>query len=349
MNFKTCHIAGRDNNITFIRTMAMILVVLGHSLSPFINNFRGGGETRSWYLASTMWSIIYTFHMPLFMSVSGYLFYYEIERSMQLQIVERIRSIVIFIDKKIWRLVVPFILVMYLWRKPWSYLTGTQNMPKSIKEMLMFHTTGPLWYLYVLFAIFVFEKLFMWIIWARKNYVKIALVCMFVLAYWGYFMNGAVHHFMVYNFYFFIGIVINEHFDKLLKIRKTTINFLCILTICLTSFQLFFKIEEKNILMPLLSITIALTDIVIIYFLTSHLRNSQISELISVMDHHGMGIYLFHTEFIQVLALITVDLPRELAWLCTFFVSFLLAFLLTYLLKKMGVKMILDEFKSGQK
>lgn len=333
---ETEHVGVRDNNITFIRTMTMILVVLGHSFNII-------QQTESWGRIAQR--IIYTFHMPLFMSVSGYLFYYEIERSLQLQDGERKRNVLYFIYKKIWRLIVPFVLVMYLWKKPLSYLTGAQDIPGSIKELFMFHSTGHLWYLYVLFAIFVFEKLFMWCIWVNRNHLMITLIGMFVFAYLGYFMHGTVHHFMVYNFYFFIGIVINKYFDKILNLKKHISVFLFGLTLCTTVFLVFSQLADIIMLDALLHIGVALVDIVIIYALTAPLRNRQISEWISVMDKHGMGIYLFHTGFIQLLAKITAGLPINLAWLCIFIGSFLLSFFMTFLFKKVGIKMILGEFR----
>lgn len=347
MSAVTNHNAARDNNITFIRATAMILVVLGHSLSPFINNY--GEAAGSWCVAYIVRRIIYTFHMPLFMSVSGFLFYYEIERSFQIQVGERLENIISFIDKKIWRLVTPFILVMYLWRKPFLYFAGEGQMPKSIKEMLVFRTTGPLWYLYVLFIIFAFEKLFMWFIWTGKNRITIALVFMFVLAYLGYFTHGTVHHIMVYNFYFFIGIMIHKYFDRIQKIRKRTLWFLLVLTLCLTIFLTCFNTEDVNALTALLNMIVALADIIIIYFLTVGMRDRPIYKLISIAGNHGMGVYLFHSEFITVLVLMTEGMSRKLAWLCTFAGSFILSFFLTSALKKIGVKMILGEFKPKRK
>lgn len=64
-------------NITLLRTIAILLVVIGHITFVF---------TGSWVfkmpenpsIVIILCKLIYTFHMPVFISISGYLFYYTI-------------------------------------------------------------------------------------------------------------------------------------------------------------------------------------------------------------------------------------------------------------------------------
>lgn len=339
----------KENNITFIRAMAMILVVLGHSFAPFLENgvyWKTLGVVGTLNAADIIRGIVYSFHMPLFMSVSGYLFYYEIENSLQIcRNKERIKSIITFTYKKIWRLVVPFILVMYLWRKPLAYLLGTESKPDSLKSAIIFHTTGPLWYLYVLFAIFILEKIIMWFIWSNENHIKISLICMAAFAYLGYFMSGVVHHVLIYNFYFLIGITIHKYFEKIKKVSNAIVILLLAVSILLTSALLWGTNTDIAVIDILLQMVIAIIDIIIIYRLTVHLRHKDISKIILVLDSCGMGIYLFHTELIQLLVMLAVRLNIGIVWLLEFIGGFVLSLLLTYFLKKIGFKLILGEFR----
>lgn len=63
----------RSFEIDFIKAFAICLVVLGHSIQLF--NGTEYRMTQSFY-NNLIYKIIYSFHMPLFMLVSGYLYYY---------------------------------------------------------------------------------------------------------------------------------------------------------------------------------------------------------------------------------------------------------------------------------
>jgi len=67
----------RDITIDIVKAIAIILVVLGHSIQYAC------GEDYLKSLAfydNWLYKIIYSFHMPLFMCVSGWLFGYSIQR-----------------------------------------------------------------------------------------------------------------------------------------------------------------------------------------------------------------------------------------------------------------------------
>ena len=60
-----------------LKGIGIILVVLGHS----IQYCRKGDVNNIFLLDNVLFEFIYSFHMPLFMLVSGYLFYYSCERN----------------------------------------------------------------------------------------------------------------------------------------------------------------------------------------------------------------------------------------------------------------------------
>jgi len=82
----------RNLTIDFVRGIAIILVVLGHSIqfgsgSVYIVNVD--------YFDSLLFKVIYSFHMPLFALVSGYLFFWSMKKSTFLIIKEKIISLVV--------------------------------------------------------------------------------------------------------------------------------------------------------------------------------------------------------------------------------------------------------------
>lgn len=68
----------RNGYIDFLKGLTMLLVILGHALQY------GNGMsflTEEIYWDNLMMKVIYSFHMPLFISVSGYLFYFSVKRN----------------------------------------------------------------------------------------------------------------------------------------------------------------------------------------------------------------------------------------------------------------------------
>jgi fucose 4-O-acetylase-like acetyltransferase len=51
----------------------ILIVVLGHASSIFAGNYAGHNQVES-LIGETVHNIIYTFHMAVFMAISGYLF-----------------------------------------------------------------------------------------------------------------------------------------------------------------------------------------------------------------------------------------------------------------------------------
>lgn len=83
-----------------------------------------------------------------------------------------------FIRKKIKRLLVPFVIAMYCWRKPLLILADLkryQNMTSMeiLIDYISFGTTGSLWFLYTLFIIFILQRLLVSFIWKSERTIFI--------------------------------------------------------------------------------------------------------------------------------------------------------------------------------
>lgn len=68
----------RSKKIDFLKGIAIILVVFAHSIQ-----FSSGHYffEKNLYFENSIFKIIYSFHMPLFMIISGYLFYYSVAKN----------------------------------------------------------------------------------------------------------------------------------------------------------------------------------------------------------------------------------------------------------------------------
>lgn len=324
----------------------MIIVVFGHALDEFrVGGYYFDNATVSYSTTvfNVIRTVIYSFHMPLFMSVSGYLFYYEVKKSLNCK--NHLQSFNTFISKKIWRLVVPFIFIMYFWRKPISWLLNPQSRPTSVFDYIKFGTTGPLWYLYVLFGIFIIQKLLMWVVWKDDKHIVVAFAVFAAFCYAGMIFQSTIRFVLTFNFYFFLGALVNKEFDTVDCLNKRTTGVLIAIAVLL---EIVHVVGTGNALFDnLVSICQAVIILMAIWALTANIRDKKVSRIITVLDKNGMGIYLLHSEFLNIasLFLVRVVVPITGSLIITSVFGLLAAFLLTELIRKAHLGIILGEYR----
>ena len=136
----------------------VILVVIGHSTYYDIITHFGGikygmlmkeagiQDTIFHKFVNEITNYIYTFHMPVFISLSGSLFALGKKINMRA-----------LIAKKAKRLLIPFFVVWLFWNIPIKYFSGyydNVNIGKMIEQMI-FPSCVYLWYLECLFFVFI--------------------------------------------------------------------------------------------------------------------------------------------------------------------------------------------------
>lgn len=102
--------------ISFLQTFAIILVVIGHSLHEYPEN--NGFSTLAYHL-------IYSFHMPLFIFISGYLFRYT-------QINKGTQPYGLFFKKKSQRIMVPYLFLCAITFVPRTLMSAYADEPIDI-------------------------------------------------------------------------------------------------------------------------------------------------------------------------------------------------------------------------
>ncbi len=80
----------RDVSLDVAKGVLIFLVVWGHSIQ-FGFGYGYGEAGKYWY--DYIYRAIYTFHMPLFMAISGYLFYYSNKKPFKEVMISRLKSI----------------------------------------------------------------------------------------------------------------------------------------------------------------------------------------------------------------------------------------------------------------
>ncbi len=143
----------RDNGIDFLRALAALLVILGHVIQSANDNFD----------ELLLFKLIYSFHMPLFMFISGYLAWGTDSAS--------------FVRKRMLQLFVPFLSwsVIYSLLCNYAHLAHGDFYALATWWVGVFRSpdSGGLWFLWVLFlnsvGFFLFAK-------NRRKYFAYAFV-----------------------------------------------------------------------------------------------------------------------------------------------------------------------------
>ncbi len=145
----------RNILISFLQVFGIVLVVIGHSTF--------GAPTNPWFRA-----LIYTFHMPLFIFISGYLLRYSCERRNSSLFAMSLKERVSFLWNKVKRLLLPYWFISSVVFVPKALMSRFALRPVGFSfdeyiRMLIYpweNVIRPYWFLPTLFVIFVLVIIF---------------------------------------------------------------------------------------------------------------------------------------------------------------------------------------------
>lgn len=137
--------APRETWLDSLKGFAILLVILGHVLSGYMDAHTFSGAYASFYHVRT-W--IYSFHMPLFFLVSGFTFTLAYTREGQLKKGSFLRQLV-----NIFWIYVLFALLQW-WVKQIAADWVNQGYTLETLQKMFVEPLGNYWYLYVLFVFY---------------------------------------------------------------------------------------------------------------------------------------------------------------------------------------------------
>ena len=141
----------KDYRINNLRAIAILLVVFGHSIILYQNDWSLYSPPASVPFLNFVKELIDIIQMPLFISLSGFLFYFTYKRT----------SFFELIKKKASRLLVPYYFIGIFWMLPIRLLIGYPRyqglniVEIIIQKILMCEDNGHLWFLPFLFLCFI--------------------------------------------------------------------------------------------------------------------------------------------------------------------------------------------------
>lgn len=309
-----------------LKGILIMLVVLGHAIQEVL---------REACFDNHVWNIIYSFHMPAFMAVSGYLNYRTGDSS------EKRSSI---ISRRFQQLLIPFFI--------WALIRVLVNPPYTIHLFanIILYPDGSFWFLWVLFfisVIFIFGGWLSEITRIKQEYVNVASV--FILAGIMVLVNIRVlgFQFIAYYYLFYsFGYYLHKYSN--LVISNTFV--LLLLTIIWAVMAWFWNMHELPVFFSGITGPVTLVQYayrLLTAFIAICLLLGISPKLLNNMDglnipfvHLGkisLGIYTTHILLMPfVVSLLKKNGMTSLISLvvCSFIIALLLSCLLVWLMKK---------------
>jgi fucose 4-O-acetylase-like acetyltransferase len=304
-----------SHTVLIAKCIGIILVVIGHFTVP----------TSPIYWEKIK-NLIYSFHMPLFFLLSGYLFNYE---------KFEISSYIYIVSKKIKRLFAPFVSIALIFfaLKYFSAFFVKLQHPVTLDTFLLIFVNPVksymplLWFIYVLMLVFIFYPLLLCIF---KNSFYVFFVSIMLALFAGYVDFQPVQKMMLMLPYFSFGNVVkNINFDQI-KLNNAVYCF--VFFVILFALSYYFSVDN-----PIFRIIIAMSGSMSIVFLSSIILSYFDSGFVKHLEsigYYSMSIYLFHTLFVSAIRIISFQFFKIDLFLLVMLIAVCCGVLFPFLLEK---------------
>ena len=273
----------RLESLDIAKGIGILLVVVGHTMSPVME----GHSIIKW-----IYSIIYTFHMPIFFFISGYL---------ATKLVTKPVKKIELLKQRLVRLMIPYCswAVVYLPMKiVMSEHVRFSSEYKWYSFFLGNNPDGQLWFLYVLFVI----SVFMIFLVNTKNITLLTVVFVIgslfapLIPYSIGFTSISLTFSLYQVGFFFLGTLIALKCD----LNKTTSNLpaFVVSVIILTSYSVVLWIHKNEVWF--LQTTAAFCGVYICMYISNLLAKTHLKKPLSYLGKKSMEIYLLHGPLLVI-------------------------------------------------
>lgn len=201
-------------NISLLSFIALIFVILGHSGCIYAGIWDYKIFNNSSKIIKYITQYIYSFHMPLYMFISGYLYYYN------KVILGKYGSFKEFIKNKAKRLLIPYVITGIFFMIPIQmifkiYTDNYSFLYRVINEILLERRPAHLWFLLALFNIFIIFYFIESILNKRctmLNFVILSLIGVASCKFPSVYQIGSSFRYLVY---FYMGYVFYQNINSI--------------------------------------------------------------------------------------------------------------------------------------
>lgn len=288
------------NEYSLLKVIATILVVFAHITIMYTDLGVINPANDSWGL-SYITKLIYSYHMPLFVFISGAIYYYLRQEK------GKYSNFKNFVSNKAKRLMLPYMIFGILYVAPVMIGFGftTDNFFSYVANGILLSTNSRhLWYLFCLFNIFI-------IFYGAEIYVKklpavIKVAALFII----YMMYLEVPNIFQlrataqYLIYFYLGYLFQRN-KKSIDLKMKSKYMIFILTVTLNVFILHISSSYriKGNMMQIMALISAISGITAIYYFSKILLKTKIMEtkIYKILSNDSFGIYIYHPMIIYIL------------------------------------------------
>ena len=316
---------GKIEYISMMKTSMMLLIVFYHCLCFYRGDwFPFVSPVFSANYMVTIAKILNSFMVQVYMTASGYVFYYctySLKRKQSAK-------------KRFNRLIIPLILVMFFWVIPIHIVFYGTDAKVILNKFLLFCSPSQLWFLLALFNIFLLGKIIFKYNFFKKNRYAIMLMSYFIgiVCRENNFLYFQIANSLVYLSYYLLGTVLCEKYEMSYKEHIFSIKNI-ILTIV---FLILAYFTDKLYLSLRLYIGIFVVILLfkIFNFIYKKLKFIIHNKFYKHLESNSFGIYLFHQQIIYFSIIVLNGRVHPIPQvLITFLVTLLISDVLVQLLK----------------
>lgn len=288
----------RISYIDQLKGIAILLVVLGHVIG--YNNCED----------SFLWRFIYSFHMPLFMFISGYVaqMTFRIERFGWNEtisfLIKKLRTLLL--PMVTWGVVIPFFFLRTMIDQ--SFIDCVLNFVKT--------WGGGLWFFATLFILSILFFVYRWVdkqINAKSIFVDLAIllflfilvILLYMLLYKDAIYSEGIRSVFNYFMFYFLGSIV----CKQTNLRSLILNNKKFFTFSFVMFFLLipsFVYDMSSMFNQLMKIVLSLFAIFSLFFIVHHISwNRQVDNMFQYFGRESLSIYVTHNGPFAFLLVIT--------------------------------------------
>ena len=324
----------RIDFVDSLKGFLIILVVLGHVADGYLYS---GSFLNNSGLLKSIYNVIYIFHMPLFVLVSGYLFEYSYFNSDDKKKKTKTRYLIQMIN-----LIFVYLLFSIVYAIFKIALVSNVNNTVALEDVLSIPIKAipPFWYLYIL-VLYYFVFLFM-----RRLDLSLMLWVSFFISLWSPYVSAALPFELkracYYCFFFSLGIALKKN-PKLLLFEKRISILMFIVGLFLVvqfwnnyHYQFICHIDFINMIVAVCVIPIIWNG-----FNSNFLKKNKV---FGFMGKYTLEIFVMHIPVISVVRAILINLSLPNIFLDIFLgllLGLLIPIIVTFILKKVKMRDLL--------
>lgn len=336
-----------------VKVITSLLVVLGHS-TFFYTEQAAIRPLISSSVLDFITKYIYSFHMPLFIAVSGAIYFYG-KRTLG-----KYKQQIPFIKNKILRLLIPYFFFATCIIIPLIYYMKIIDVPVVnyyIENILLGKNPRYLWYVLALFNISIIFNFF------EKYIFKLNFIFNFIFFFSLFLIASFFPSFfvlkatMAYLLFFFLGYKFQCNKTILMSILRKTYVVVFLIFVSISSFLFSIYIDDKDgfifkMTTKLLGFLSALSGGTLFYLLATYLLTTKFitTGFYTFISKGSYGLYLFHPMIIYLVYYFTKNLAVNPYVLCLLacIISLSLSGLLIILFRKLNLYILIGESKPKQ-